>query len=186
MPTMHLRPSLLLSAVLAGCASAPAPSAESDAADAAGVRIWSGSRAAMHLGRTCYGKGRHPTVSTHTGGWVQFLPNKTAGLPRTQDTPLSFNEYHVPGGQVLTMEMAWGSKEVGAPRCGPVGASFVPGPGKNYDVSLQLERNYCWVRVREIVPAADGTVGTTPVQTTPALLCGDDEDHRRRRYDTAP
>jgi hypothetical protein len=87
-----------------------------------------------------------------TGGVFSVLEsNKTIGMPLLKDTPHTFNEHVVPANKSLTIEALF-SQKLGDMQytCGPVIGTFIPSPGKDYEVALVYVGRGCNLNIREI------------------------------------
>lgn len=153
------------------------------APDTARIRVFHGTSVELYIGSRCSDE-PGSTIHAASGGFSYLVPNQRIGMPSTADMPLSFHEYAVPAGQVVTVSMYWSAdtkKGSGVrSRCGPKTVSFIPQSGHDYDTFMLFEDDTCKVRIRALTDInASGMA--TPVLLPPQAIPVDDECLRKER-----
>ena len=92
----------------------------------------------------------------------------------SKDAPFSkgyFREYKVAAGQPLTLKMSYALPQ--AMSCGPIGKTFIPQAGKDYEAILDVDfrARRCTVGVQE-VQANEGDAVLVEVPSMPPTKCG--------------
>ena len=93
-------------------------------------------------------------------------------MPETEDIPGAYNEYIIQAGQPLTVEMQWSLSEGGVKSgCGPLGATFFPQAGKDYDVAMLRSAGNCAVQVRALYHTTPGKAAAMLAPVSPSYAC---------------
>jgi hypothetical protein len=82
-----------------------------------------------------------------------------------------FREYEVAANEPLAVRMHFQSGPGVGVQCGSIGGTFVPQPGKDYEIGLELRPGQCMAIVQEIVPGTDGQVVMQDIDTAPVSKC---------------
>ncbi len=155
---------LLLPGLLAACASPDPASLAYVPERQARIRVFHGTAAYLHLGDICDGD-THPVIHAAAGGFSYLVPNKTIGMPATDDMPRSFHEYVIPAGEPVTVTLYWQAQNASGTweHCGPIHMMFTPEAGRDYDTFMKFRRGVCQgVEVRKFVPGLGGNITTSP------------------------
>ena len=136
------------------------------------IRVMHGTAAYLYPGSTCYGAANQEMIHAAVGGFSMLVPNKKIGMPVTEDIPWTYHEYAIPGGKPLTVKMYWSTQSNGLMQsCGPVGATFTPEIGKNYDTAMIFSKGRCWIQLRELIEESPGKASAIVKETKPAFAC---------------
>jgi hypothetical protein len=162
-------------ACIAGCASAPTK-VPYDTSKEARIRVIHGVGVFLNPESTCYGENVPGRIHAAAGGFSMLAPNKKIGMPVADDTPRSYHEYVTPAGRPLTVEMMYAISNMGgwSNTCGPIGATFTPAPGKDYETWMHIGGGRCKIEVRELEEIAPGKVKGTSVDLLYAPPCPTD------------
>lgn len=131
----------------------------SDAADpvnSARVRVYQEAEITLYPGEYCYGSDSPAAIHAAGSGFSIFRSNKRAGMPVTGDIEGAYNEYVIQAGIPVTVMLQWAAEKNGVQAsCGPIGSTFYPQFGKNYDVTIAYKGN-CFVQIRELYETSPG------------------------------
>lgn len=119
----------------------------------------------LYPGKSCFQPGSNEEILAHSGGKTYGAlnalsvlgGNKKIGMPKTGDMTWSHHEFHVAAEQPLTIVVSMerdGQLSNGRfyhSGCGPIAGYFYPQPNRNYDAALIIERERCYLRVRELI-----------------------------------
>ena len=153
---------------------AKAPELESPAR--ARIRVFGRNSVYVDLFKNseCYTKkfiGTAPNQIVASGGFSDTMgsffgtvSNVTIGMPESPTTRrindisffgarAFFKEYEIEAGQPLTLNSGIVDPYVSC----QVAASFIPKPGKDYEVFFQIQGSACFLQTKEIVTTPDGT-----------------------------
>lgn len=175
--------------VLSACSLIPQPkrylsevAVDYNPADSARVRFYveAGTSASYRADSTCYSpwyeEDSKRVAITGTGlfdSWKYSSHSTTIGMPQSPRPWMRFeglvfksaiNEYVVKGAKPLTISMSETSQNW---KCDPPSVSFVPEPGKDYDVFMSTQYRRCWIEVREI----DAEGKDIPIKPNEASRC---------------
>lgn len=173
-----MKPSILYAAfplaLLTACASSPV---KYDTTKEARIRVFHSAGAYLHPNQACYAEDKTDAILASAGGFSMLAPNVKVGMPESEEMARSYSEFIINAGQPLTVEMKWaihspvqaGRKTVTS--CGPLGVSFVPIAGKDYETWMLRQDQTCKVMVTELQPAQGVPAKTVPIETSPAPKC---------------
>ena len=161
----------VLFASLAGF-SGEAFSAQPDAlVNAARIRVFREAVVTLYPGEYCYGSNSPQAIRASDGTPWMFSFNTKIGMPLTDDTPSAYNEYFIRAGMPMTVMLQWQAEKNGVnASCGPIGSTFYPQPGRNYDVTL-VYTGSCFVRIRELYETTPGRAATLRTPVSPSFAC---------------
>jgi len=92
-------------------------------------------------------------------------------MPVTDDISDSYNEYVIPAGGPLTVMLKWEAEKGGIKAsCGPIGSTFYPQAGKNYDVTMAYAGN-CFVQIRELLETSPGKATARQTPSSYSFAC---------------
>jgi len=147
-----------------------------DPAVSARVRFLSsngGAGASFRPGEGCYKEGyveddkRVSVIDGFWAAWKYSSRSVTIGMPQSPRPDMRveglqfkdfIKEYVVPAAKPITVTML-------ASNCTPPAVTFVPEPGKDYDIFVQFGNRQCWVSVKRIDDK--GTDETVPLARAP-------------------
>lgn len=150
---------------LSGCATNQVLDSHPEKGPTAQLRVFSlPNNTFLYPGKSCYQPSSTEEILAHSGGksygalnaLAVLGGNKKIGMPETDDMTWSHHEFHVPADYPLTIMV---SLEYGGQMsngrfyhsgCGPIAGYFSPQPNRNYDAALIIERERCYLRVREL------------------------------------
>jgi len=182
---MHSKFSLLVWATFltSACTVLPQPTHDVtvenpayDPAVSARVRFLSsngGAGASFRPGEGCYKEGYvedDKRVSVIDGFWAAWKYSSRSvkiGMPESPRPNMRveglqfkdfIKEYVVPAAKPITVTMS-------VSNCTPPAVTFVPEPGKDYDIFMQFGNRQCWVSVKRIDDK--GTDETVPLERAP-------------------
>jgi len=147
-------------------------SEELDPNNMARVRVFREATISLYPGENCYGSKSPQLIHASTGVPSFFSYNTTIGMPTTEDTPKAYNEYTIAAGKPVAVMLQWQAEQNGqTASCGPIGATFYPQAGRDYDVTIGFASS-CYVQVRELYLVAPGkaTAKRSPVGSSYACL----------------
>lgn len=150
---------LMIPVVLASlaCLMIEAQASESvDPANAARIRVYQEADITLYPGEYCYGSD-NPAAIHATASLLSMIGlRKREGMPETDDIPGAYSEYVIPAGKPMTVMLQWQAEKDGVKAsCGPIGSTFFPQSGKNYDVTMGIAGN-CFVQIRELLETSPG------------------------------
>lgn len=177
--------------LLFGCATQPLQTTY-DAATDARIRVFSLPHSTfLYPGATCYSRDDPNLIRAHTGGknfgmfnaFATLASNRKIGMPESGKMPFTYHEYVIPAGKPLTIESSLrtttsarvnsGVSTRSQTGCGPLGVTFMPEAGKDYETGLVFNWNegICWIAVVELVPASEGKMDRKAVDIDKAHHC---------------
>jgi hypothetical protein len=166
---------LLISAVLfalTACMSSNDPSQLNGADSTAKIRVFQQADVTLYPGEHCYGSNNPRAIHAAQSGFSIFGTHKRAGMPVTEDISAAYNEYVIQAGKPLTVMLQWTADKGGVKSsCGPLGSTFFPQAGKNYDVSLLGSADHCMLQVRELYETAPGKAVAKLAPVSPSFAC---------------
>lgn len=155
--------------LLAGCGSTPSSAPDYDPATQARIRVFHVGSVYLILGDICQDQSPE-WVHASAGGFSYLVPNRTLGMPRTDDMPtFSFHEFAIPAGKTVTIRHFWQVQTAsgGWLSCGPTHLSFRPEAGVDYDTFMRFNQGACvGGALRQFRPTDDGK---TTVQRLPVI-----------------
>lgn len=179
----------LAAGLLQGCSTQSLQTDYNPATDAR-IRVFSlPNNTWLYSGKNCFATDDPDRIIAHSGGrdfgLVNSLSvlasNRRIGMPQTKDMPFTYHEFIVPAGKPLiiassinTQTEARIKKEsptITSTRCGPIGVTFVPQPGQDYDTAFELKGYGCEIRVRRLIPDSRETADTEKVPFASAPEC---------------
>jgi len=160
-----------LLAILAGL-SGEAALAQSDVPlNAARIRVFQEAEITLFPGEYCYGSDNPQAIRASDGVPSMFSFYTKIGMPLTDDTPRAYSEHFIQTGRPMTVMLQWHAEKNGEKAsCGPIGSTFYPQAGKNYDVTVGYSGG-CVVRIRELYETAPGKAAASPVPASPSFAC---------------
>lgn len=167
--------SFLFVMILQGCATVPEVPVTYDPATQARIRVFHGTAAYLYLGDVC-DHSAHPVIHAGVGGFSYFVANKKIGMPATDDLPFSYNEYVIPAGKPITVNMYWQAQKANGAwdYCGPFYQMFTPEAGQDYDTLMKFSWGVCkGMEVRKLVSGENGKANTisAPLDGLPFREC---------------
>jgi hypothetical protein len=166
---------LAVSIFLAGCATS-ASTVSTPAPGMARIRVFHGTAVHLYPNKTCYARHDKNRIRASMGGYSFLAKNKKRGMPVTDDLPWSYHEFEIRANEPLTVEMVYShdSSHTGAGQvitqtrsCGPVGYTFVPEAGKDYDAFLSSRDGRCMAHLRELLAVGGGSAKAIPKLLSP-------------------
>lgn len=165
---------LMITVVLASlvCLMAEAQSAETDTpANTARVRVYLDSEVSLYPGEYCYGSNNPSAIHTAPTLFGIFNHHRREDMPVTEDIPGSYNEYVIPAGIPVSVMLKWTGEQRGVKAsCGPLGATFFPQAGKDYDVSVGYAGN-CFVQIRVLYETSPGKASASQTPASSSFAC---------------
>ena len=135
------------------------------------IRVFQEAKITLFPGEYCYGSNNPQAIRASDGAPSMFSFNTKIGMPLTDDTPAAYNEYFIQTGRPITVMLQWQAEISGVKEsCGPIGSTFYPQAGKNYDVTVGYSGS-CVVRIRELYETAPGRAAASPVPASPSFAC---------------
>jgi len=128
------------------------------------IRVFHGTAVDLYFGDVCNG-GKLRSIHAASGGFSYLVPNKTIGMPTTDDLPFSYHEYFIPAGKPLTVRMFWQTQNATGmwEHCGPIHVMFTPEAGQDYDTFMEFKQGVCQgVALRRFIMGQNGKVTTIP------------------------
>jgi len=172
---MHLK-YLLMSVVLlalSGCLSSNNSSQFNGQVVTAKIRVYQQADVMLYPGEFCFGSKSPRAIHASETGFSIFGTNKRVDMPLTEDIPGAYNEYVVQAGMPLTVMLQWSLDKGGVKSaCGPLGSTFFPQAGKNYDVTMLSSADNCLVQVRELYEVSPGKAVGRLAPASPSFACG--------------
>lgn len=160
-----------LLAILAGLVSEAALAQSDVPVNTARIRVFQGAAITLFPGEYCYGSNNPQAIRASDGVPSMFSFYTKIGMPLTDDTPRAYTEYFIQAGLPVTVMLQWHAEKNGVQAsCGPIGSTFYPQAGKNYDVTMGYTGN-CFVRIRELYETAPGRAAASPVPASPSFAC---------------
>jgi hypothetical protein len=142
--------------LLAGFSSISVAAEAQDAATSARIRVFKEAAVTLYPGEYCYGSNSPAAIQATEGETSIFSLNKKVGMPVTLDTPADYNEYVIAAGKPLTVMLKLEAVRDGVKAsCGPLGATFYPQAGRNYDVTMGYAGS-CFAQIRELLETSPG------------------------------
>ena len=162
-------PALFVSyAMLAGVAQS---AQTDDSHNSARIRVYQEANITLYPGEYCYGSDSKQAIKASETGFSIFGSNKRVGMPVTEDIAGSYNEYMIPAGMPLTVMLQWEAEKNGVKAsCGPIGSTFYPQAGKDYDVTIGNSGS-CIVQVRELFESTSGKASARPAPAGYSFAC---------------
>ena len=125
-------------------------------AHTARIRVFKEAAVTLYPGAYCYGSNSPAAIQATDGEASIFSLNKKVGMPVTLDMPAAYNEYVIAAGKPLTVMLKLEAVRDGVKAsCGPLGATFYPQAGKNYDVTMGYAGS-CFAQIRELIETSPG------------------------------
>ena len=139
--------------------------------NAARIRVFQEAEITLYPGEYCYGSNSPQAIRASDGSPSFFSFNTKIGMPVTDDTPSAYNEYAIRANMPMTVMLQWQAEKNGLKaNCGPIGSTFYPQTGRDYDVSISYTGS-CLVRIRELYEASPGKATASLVPTSPSFAC---------------
>lgn len=157
---------------LAGCMSTGDPSLSDGTGSTAKIRVFQQADAMLYPGEFCYGSSSSKAIHASATGFSIFGISKRVDMPVTEDIPGAYNEYVIQAGQPLTVMLHWSQDKSGVKSsCGPLGSTFFPQAGKNYDVAILRSADNCLIQVRELYEISPGKAVASMTPVSPSYAC---------------
>lgn len=142
-----------------------------DPANAARVRVYQEADITLYPGEYCYGSDSPNAIKAAATGFSIFGTRQRVGMPVTDDISATYNEYLIPAGKPVAVSLKWEAEKNGVKAsCGPLGSTFFPQAGKDYDITIGYAGN-CFVQIRELYPVAPGRAGARQAPAGPSYAC---------------
>lgn len=142
-----------------------------DTGNVARIRVFKESKVVLNPGDYCYGTHNPSAIVASEGAPSLFSINHKVGMPLTDDTPANYNEFIIEAGKPLSLVLYLEGERDGVKvSCGPLGATFFPQPGRDYDLTMGFT-GVCVVQLRELSEISPGMVITRVVPTSPSFAC---------------
>lgn len=136
------------------------------------LRVFKEAAVTLYPDEFCYGSASPEAIQATDGKGSIFSFNKKVGMPVTLDTPSSYNEYIIEAGRPFTVMLTLDAVRDGVKTsCGPLGTTFYPQAGRNYDVTMR-SAGQCYAQVRELHESSPGKVEVRYLPTVPSFPCG--------------
>lgn len=143
-----------------------------DPAYAARVRVYQEAEITLYPGEYCYGSDSTDAIKAATEGFSVFGTRQRVGMPVTDDIPGAYNEYLIPAGRPVAVMLQLSAEKNGVrASCGPLGSTFFPQAGRDYDITIGFSGN-CFVQIRELYLVAPGKAAARHAPTGPSYACG--------------
>lgn len=164
-----LIPVLLLS--LAGLPGVVQAAELANAAITAKVRVYQEAKITLYPDEYCYGSKNPAAIDASSNGWGMFSMSKRENMPVTDDISGSYNEYVIPAGVPITVALRWEAEKNGIKAsCGPIGSTFYPQAGRNYDVTMGYSGS-CFVQIRELLETSPGKASAIQASSSYSFSC---------------
>lgn len=158
-------------AVLAVVGSNVSFAVENSLENSARIRVYQEANITLYPGEYCYGSSNPEAIKASETGFSIFGTHKRVGMPVTGDIPGSYNEFLVKAGQPLTVMLQWEAEKNGVKaNCGPIGSTFYPQFGKDYDVTIGYAGG-CFVQIRELYEISPGKASAMRTASSPSFAC---------------
>lgn len=171
---MHQKIIMMMTVLLASLSGlmGEAQSSESvDPANGARVRVFQEAEITLYPGEYCYGSDSPAAIQASTSGFSIFRTNRRIGMPVTGDIEGAYNEYVIQAGIPVTVMLQWAAEKNGVQAsCGPIGSTFYPQRGKNYDITIGYKGN-CFVQIRELYETSPGKAEARSAAAGPSFAC---------------
>jgi hypothetical protein len=156
---------------LAGLMSSVQPAEPVDPENSARVRVYQEADITLYPGEYCFGADGPDTIKAASAGFSIFGTNHRVGMPVTDDIPGSYNEYLIPAGKPVSVMLQWEAEKDGVKAsCGPLGSTFYPQAGRDYDITIGYSGN-CFVQIRELYLVAPGKAAAKLTPSGPSFAC---------------
>lgn len=170
---MHLKyfiiPAVL--AIFAGLNGEVQSAQSEQLVNSARVRVYQEANIMLYPGEYCYGSDSKQAIKASENGFSIFGTNKRVGMPVTEDISGSYNEYVIQAGQPVTVMLQWEAEKNGVrANCGPIGSTFYPQSGKDYDVTIGYSGN-CFVQIRELFETSSGKASGRMAAASSSFPC---------------
>ena len=170
-----MRPKLfkcfLLLCLLTALADTVLASTQPSSLNIARVRVYQNAEITLYPGAYCYGVDDAKTIHATSSSFGIFSTHKRVGMQVTDDIDASYNEYQIAADQAVTVSLKWTDEKNGVrASCGPLGVTFYPQSGKDYDVS----RGYggaCFIQIRQLFESMPGKAGASLLAASPSFPC---------------
>lgn len=135
------------------------------------IRVFKEAAVTLYPGEYCYGSNNQAAIQATEGEAGIFSLNKKVGIPVTTDTPSAYNEYIIAAGVPLTVMLKLDAVRNGVrASCGPLGSTFYPQMGKDYDLTMGYAGN-CYAQIRELFETSPGKAEARPLPTGASFPC---------------
>jgi len=158
-------------ASLAGLMGVAQSSEFVDPANSARVRVYQEADITLYPGEYCYGSDNPQAIHATASLFSMLGLSKREGMPQTEDIPGSYNEYVIQAGKPVTVMLQWQAEKNGVQAsCGPLGSTFFPQAGLNYDVTIGYAGN-CFVQIRELYETSPGKAEAKMAPSSYSYVC---------------
>ena len=135
------------------------------------VRVYQNAEITLYPGSYCYGVDDAKTIHATSSSFGIFSTHKRVGMQVTSDIDSSYNEYQIAGDQAVTVSLKWTDEKNGVrASCGPLGVTFYPQSGKDYDVSMGYG-GACFIQIRQLFENLPGKAGASLLAASPSFPC---------------
>ncbi|MGV8934602.1 MAG: hypothetical protein ACOH1I_08265 [Gallionellaceae bacterium] len=135
------------------------------------IRVYQQADITLYPGEYCYGSKNPEAIKASETGFSIFDTHKRVGMPETADIPGAYNEYVMRAGRPITVMLQWQAEKNGVKAsCGPIGSTFYPQAGKDYDVTLGYSGS-CFVQIRELYETAPGKASARMAASSYSFPC---------------
>lgn len=163
----------MLLLILSGCMTAADSGRINEPPTTARIRVYQQADVMLYPGEHCYGSKNPRAIRASETGFSIFGSSKRVGMPVTADIPGAYNEFVIEAGKPLTVMLKLTFESGGVKSiCGPLGSTFFPQTGKNYDVTMLNSADKCMVQVRELYETSPGKAVAQLTPVSPSFFCG--------------
>lgn len=163
----------MLLLILSGCMNTADTSRINGQSSTAKIRVYQQADVMLYPGEYCYGSKNPRAIRASETGFSIFGSSKRAGMPVTGDIPGAYNEFVIEAGKQLTVMLKLAFESGGVKSiCGPLGSTFFPQAGKNYDVTMLNSADKCMIQVRELYESSPGKAVAQLTPVSPSFFCG--------------
>lgn len=163
----------ILYLTLGGCMTSADPRRTNEQPGTAKIRVYQQADVMLYPGEYCYGSKNPQAIRASETGFSIFGSSKRAGMPVTGDIPGAYNEFVIEAGKPLTVMLQVAFENEGVKSiCGPLGSTFFPQAGKNYDITMLNSADKCMVQVRELYETSPGKAVAQLTPVSPSFFCG--------------
>lgn len=142
-----------------------------EAGNTARIRVYQEANITLYPGQYCYGSNNPEAIKASETGFSIFGTHKRAGMPVTDDISGSYNEYEIQAGRPLTVMLQWQAEKNGVKAsCGPLGSTFYPQSGRDYDVTIGYSGS-CFVQIRQLFETTPGKALARVTATSTSFPC---------------
>jgi hypothetical protein len=135
------------------------------------IRVYQTANITLYPGEYCYGSKNPEAIKASETGFTISGTHKRVGMPETADIAGAYNEYELHAGRPITVMLQWQAEKNGVEAsCGPIGSTFYPQAGKDYDVTIGYSGS-CFVQIRELYETAPGKASARMAASSYSFPC---------------